>query len=108
MKFDIISIDFNQPFLPQVKQWFFSQIEAPYSALVSNLLLVVLAVALVTSGILVNWIAMHPAQAQGVIVSWRRRSRVRRAERYLRGALIFLLHRFDFVGAYGLSFTVTL
>jgi len=33
---------------------------------------------------------------------------VRRAERYLRGALAFLLRRFDVVGAYSLSFTIAL
>ena len=108
MKLDIASIDFNQPFLPQLKQWFFSQLEAPYSAFVSNLLLVVLAVVLVTTGILISWIATHPAQAQRVIVGWRRRSRVRRAERYLRRALTFLLRRVDVVGAYGLSFSIAL
>src|SRR5674476_76101 len=108
MNFDRTSIDFNQPFLPQLKQWFFSQLEAPHSAFVSNLLLVVLAVVLVTTGILTSWIATHPAQAQRVIVGWRRNSRVRPAERYIRRALTLLLHRFHVVGAYGLSFSIAL
>lgn len=108
MKFDITSLDFNQPLLPQLKQWFFSLLEAPYSASVSNLLLVVLAVVLVTTGVLVSWIATHPAQFRRVILGWRARSSVRRAERYLRRALAFLLRRFDVVGAYSLSFTIAL
>ena len=108
MNFDQTPIDFNQPFLPQLKQWFFSLLEAPYSASVSNLLLVILAVVLVTTGVLVSWIATHPAQFRRVILSGRERSSVRRAERYLRCALAFLLRRFDVVGTYTLSFTIAL
>lgn len=108
MKFDITSIDFNQPLLPQLKQWFFSLLEAPYSAFVSNLLLVVLAAVLVTTGFLVRWMATHPDQLRRVIMGWRQRPHVRRAQRYLRRALTFLLRRFDLVGAYGLSFTIAL
>jgi len=101
-------MDFQHPLLPQLKQWFFSMLEAPYSALVSNLLLVVLAAVLVASGLLVRWTAAHPVQFQRVIAGLRRRSHTWRAERYLRRSLTFLLRRFDLVGAYGLSFTIAL
>jgi cation-transporting P-type ATPase E len=108
MKFDTTSIDFNEPLVPQIARWLSTLLEAPYSAFVSNLLLVLLACVFVTAGILVSWIATHPDQIQHNTIGWRRRSRVRRAERYLRQGLAFLLRRFDLVGAYGLSFTITL
>lgn len=105
---DPISIDFNQPILSQIKQWFFSLLEAPYSAFVSNLLLILLACVFVAFGLLVSWIITHPDNCRRLILGWRRQSRVRRAERYLRQGLVFLLRRFDRAGAYGISFTITL
>ena len=105
---DSTSIDFNQPILPQIKEWFFSLLEAPYSAFTSNLLLILLACSFVVLGIVVGWITTHPDQFRHISLAWRRRSRVRRAERYLRQGLAFLLRRFDRGGAYGLSFTITL
>lgn len=107
-KLDPGAIDFNQPFLSQVKQWFFSLLEVPYSAFVSNLLMILLACVFVAFGILVSWIVTHPADCRRIILGWRRRSRVRRAERYLRQGVAFLLRRFDRAGAYGISFTITL
>jgi E1-E2 ATPase len=108
VNFEVTSIDTNQLPLPQITQWLLALIEAPYSALVSNVLLVILACVFVTAGILVSWIATHPEQIRHVIMGWRRRSRVRQAERYLQQGLAFLLRRFDLVGAYGLSFTIAL
>jgi cation-transporting ATPase E len=108
VNFDVTSVDSNPPLLPQIRQWLLALIEAPYSALVSNVLLIILACVFVTTGSLVSWIATHPLQIQHVIMGWRRRSRVRQAERYLRQGLAFLLRRFDLAGAYGLSFTIAL
>ena len=102
------SLDFSQPLLPQIQRWLFSSIDAPYSAFVSNLLLIILAGVLVAAGILVSWIARHPDPVRRLITGWRRRSRIRQAERYLRKGLGFLLRRFSPVGAYGLSFTIAL
>ena len=101
-------LDFGRPLLPQIQQLFSSLFEAPYSAFVSNLLLIVLACVLVVVGILISWIATHPDQARALIMGLRRRSHVRRAERYLRQGLGILLRRFHPAGAYGLSFTVAL
>ena len=101
-------VDFGRPILPQIQELFSSLIEAPYSAFVSNLLLIVLACVLVVVGILISWIATHPDQVRALIMGLRRRSHVRRAERYLRQGLGVLLRRFHPVGAYGLSFTVAL
>ncbi|HZL67563.1 MAG TPA: hypothetical protein VFC29_09545, partial [Candidatus Limnocylindrales bacterium] len=101
-------LDFSRPLLPQIQQLFSSLFEAPYSAFVSNLLLIVLACVLVVVGILISWIATHPYQARALIMGLRRRSHVRRAEQYLRQGLGVLLRRFHPVGAYGLSFTVAL
>ena len=101
-------LDFGRPLLPQIQELFSSLIEAPYSAFISNLLLIVFACVLVVVGILISWIATHPNQVRALIMSLRRRSHVRRAERYLRHGLDFLLRRFHPVGAYGLSFTVAL
>src|SRR5450830_2041877 len=101
-------LDFGRPVLPQIQQLFSSLLETPYSAFVSNLLLIVLACVLVVVGILSSWIATHPDQVRALIMDLRRRSHVRRAERYLRQGLGVLLRRFHPVGAYGLSFTVAL
>src|SRR5450759_3417201 len=101
-------LDFGRPLLPQIQQLFSSLFEAPYSAFVSNVLLIVLACVLVVVGILISWIATHPDQARALIMGLRRRSHVRRAERYFRQGLGVLLRRFHPVGAYGLSFTVAL
>jgi hypothetical protein len=101
-------LDFGRPVLPQIQQLFSSLLETPYSAFVSNLLLIVLACVLVVVGILISWIATHPDQVRALIMDLRRRSHVRRAERYLRQGLGVLLRRFHPVGAYGLSFTVAL
>ena len=48
-----IPLDFTQPILPQLRDLFFSLLEAPYSAFVSNLLLVALACVFVASGLLI-------------------------------------------------------
>src|SRR5450756_2372410 len=101
-------VDFGRPLLPQIQKLFFSLFEAPYSAFVSNLLLIVFACVLVVVGILSSWIATHPNQVRALIMGLRRRSHVRRAERYLRQGLGVLLRRFHPVGAYGLSFTLAL
>ena len=101
-------LDFGRPLLPQIQELFSSLIEAPYSAFISNLLLIVFACVLVAVGILISWIATHPNQIRALIMGLRRRSHVRRAERYLRHGLDFLLRRFHPVGAYGLSFTLAL
>lgn len=101
-------IDFNQPFLPQIKHWFFSLLDPPFSAFTSNLLLIILACVFAALGSLVSWFTRHPNDYRRIILGWRRRLRVRQAERYLRQGLGFLLRRFDRVGAYGFSFTIML
>lgn len=102
------STDFSQTFSPQFERWFMSLIEAPYSALVSNVLLILLAIILIATGMIARWIAMHPARVHNRVVEFREYPRVRQAEGWLRRVLTFLLRRFDPVGAYGLSFTTAL
>src|ERR1019366_4050644 len=101
-------VDFSRPLLPQIQQLLSSLFEAPYSAFVLNLLLIVFACVLVVVGILSSWIATHPDQVRALIMGLRRRSHVHRAERYLRQGLGVLLRQIHPVGAYGLSFTVAL
>ena len=44
-------LDFGRPLLPQIQELFSSLIEAPYSAFVSNLLLIVFACVLAVVGV---------------------------------------------------------
>lgn len=101
-------IDVSRPILPQLRDLLVSLLEAPYSAFVSNLLLVVLASILLAAVLVVRWITAHPDVVRLFIRGWRRRPRVRRAEHLVRQASAFLLRRFDVAGTYGLSFTITL
>jgi hypothetical protein len=101
-------MDFGRPILPQLREIFLSFVGGPYSAFVSNLLLIILACVLVALGICIGWITTHPNNVRRVITGLRRRSCIRRAERLVRQGLAFLLRRFDLAGAYGLSFTISL
>lgn len=103
-----IAIDLNQPVLQQLRDLFFSALEAPYSAFVSNILLVALAGALGISALLIGWVTSHPDEVRRIVTGWRRRARIRRAERDIRLAVASLLRRFDAAGAYGLSFATIL
>ena len=78
------SVDFSQSLLAQIQKLLPSLIEAPYSALVSNLILIVVACVLVAVGILISWIARHPDEVRRLLTRWRQRSRASRAERYVR------------------------
>ncbi len=102
------SIGLTRPILRQLRDLLVSLLEAPYSAFVSNLLLVVLAIVLFAGVLVVRWITAHPDEVRRFILGWRRRPRVRRVERLARQALAFLRRRFDVAGTYGLSFTITL
>ncbi|MFN4922615.1 HAD-IC family P-type ATPase [Bradyrhizobium sp.] len=103
-----IAIDLNQPMLQQLGDLFFSVLEAPYSAFVSNILLVALAGVLGISALLIGWVTSHPDEVRRIVIGWRRPARIRRAERDIRLAVAFLLRRFDAAGAYGLSFATIL
>lgn len=103
-----ISVDVGRPILPQLRDLLVSLLEAPYSAFVSNLLLITLACVFIVSGLMIHWITSHPDEFQQIIAAWRRRPRVRLTEKYIQQAIAFLLRRFDTAGAYGLSFTMTL
>jgi cation-transporting ATPase E len=94
--------------LSQIKQWLLSLGEAPYSAVTSNVLLVLIACALAILGIFASWITRHPDEFLRVIAGWRTLPVVSQADRYLRLGLAFLLRRFDVASTYGLSFTLAL
>lgn len=102
------SIDVSRPILPQLRDLLVSLLEAPYSAFVSNLLLIVVASILFAAVFAVRWITAHPDEVRHFILGWRRRQRIRRAERAAQQAFAFLLRRVDVAGAYGLSFTIAL
>lgn len=108
MEIDANSMDFGQPLLPQIRQWLLRELEAPYSAIESNVLMIALALAFVGIGFLISWTARHQDQVRRFASGLRRRARFRWAERYLRKGLAFLLRRFDVAGAYGLSFSIAL
>jgi cation-transporting ATPase E len=102
------SVDFEQPLSPQIRALLSSVRDTPYSALVTNVLLVVLAIAIVIAGIGVGWIAAHPDRSRVYIRRLRARPWLIRLEQRYRGWIEFLVCRFTPRGAYGLSFTTGL
>ncbi len=82
--------------------------DTPYSAFVSNLLLVLLAMAIIITGLSAGWIASHPEQFRSFIKRLRGRPEIMRLEARYRGWIEFLVRRFNPRGAYGLSFTIGL
>lgn len=82
--------------------------DTPYSAFVSNLLLVLLAIAIVIAGLSAGWIASHPEQFSSFIKRLRGRPEIMRLEARYRGWIEFLVRRFNQGAAYGLSFTIGL
>ncbi len=82
--------------------------DTPYSAFVSNLILVLLAIAIVIGGLSAGWIASHPDQLRALINRLRNRPGITRIETRYRGWIEFLVRRFNPGAAYGLSFTIGL
>jgi len=82
--------------------------DTPYSAFVSNLILVLLSIAIVTAGLGAGWIASHPEEFWALINRLRSRPVLARLEARYRGWIEFLVRRFSAEGAYGLAFTIGL
>ena len=97
------SVDLEQPLSLQIRAVLSSVRDTPSSALVTNILLVVLALAIVIAGIGVGWIAAHPDRARVYIRRLGARPGLRRIEQRYRGWIEFLVRRFTPRGAYGFS-----
>lgn len=80
----------------------------PYSDFVSNLILGLFALAIITLGVLSVWISTHPRQFQQLWIAARKWSLFRLLEKSLMKGVQFLLDRFSVKGAYGISFTLGL
>ncbi len=82
--------------------------EEPYSAFVTNIILVLFAVAIIIASITFGWIASNPEKFKALIKGLRGNPGLARLESRYKKWIRFLIDRFRPEGAYGLSFTIGL
>ena len=82
--------------------------EEPYSAFATNVILVVLAIAIIITSITFGWIASNPEKFRTLIRELRNIPRLARLEARYKKWVKFLIDRLKPEGAYGLSFTIGL
>lgn len=108
MKEILSSINFAQSIISQLWKLISGAAEAPYNALVSNSILLIIAAVIIPLGILARQMIIHPDELQSFIMKLRERPFIRKSEQYFQGWLSFLLNRFRTGEVYGLSFTTSL
>lgn len=82
--------------------------EEPYSAFVTNVILILLAIAIIIASLTFGWIASNPERFMALIKGLRNRPGLARLETRYKKWIKFLIDRFNPEGAYGLSFTIGL
>jgi magnesium-transporting ATPase (P-type)/membrane-associated phospholipid phosphatase len=97
-----------QPLLSLLKNFTSQLVNDPYSAVVSNLLLVICALGIAGIGILVRWIITHPTKMHNLSMRIRESRQIKKFKKRYEKLFIFLVKRFKPGGAYGLSFTIGL
>lgn len=97
-----------RPFSHQIAEILNVVRDRPYSDFVSNLILGLFALLIISLGILSVWISTHPHQFHQLWLAARKRSLFRWIEKNITRGVQFLLDRFSTKGAYGISFTLGL
>ena len=94
--------------MQEIIQLLSSSFEAPYSAVLSNSILIIVALVIIAFGIGASLLISHPEQFQSFIQQWRKRPFIKKNEKRFSEWLSFLLNRLRPGAAYGLSFTLSL
>jgi cation-transporting ATPase E len=82
--------------------------DTPYSAFVSNLILVLIAILSVIVGLSTRWVASHPDQSRNFVNNLRNHPMLAVIDDRYRLWIQFLVRRFNPKGAYGFSLTLGL
>lgn len=97
-----------RPFSHQIAEILNVVRDRPYSDFVSNLILGLFALLIISLGIISVWISTHPHQFYQLWLAARKRLLFRWVEKNVTRGVQFLLDRFNTKGAYGISFTIGL